>query len=221
MASTSPPWEERGLILQRWIEGRQSGCPYPKSVFTLAYKSRDYLIVAKQEKLNAKLLAFLQIGNTNSTFHNVSVTQRDVSAPTWWIGRIAPGMVIVDDIFRSKRSDDPYISEFTKAVYQLEFPLNSLKSVVVANINEKDTVHCARHKVYKSQGLQYPSRTQHIWNSSSHEFQALLGTGIGKVVGAFVLCAWGQGRKRISRIVTFNIDSDVHKLHMRFDLEDM
>ncbi|CAG8359754.1 unnamed protein product [Penicillium salamii] len=177
MTFTSPPWEQRGRILQRWIEGRQSGCPYPKSVFTLTYKSRDYLIVAKREKLNAKLLASLQIENINSTYHNISVTQRNVSAPTWWIGRTAPGMVIVDDIFRSKRNDDSYISEFTKAVYQLEFPLNTLKSVVVANINEKDTVHCARHQVYKSLRLQYPSQTQHIWNSSSHEFQALLGTG--------------------------------------------
>ncbi|CAG8933504.1 unnamed protein product [Penicillium salamii] len=221
MASTSPPCEEKGLILQGWIEGRQSGCPYPKSVFTLAYKSRDYLIVAKQEKLNAKLLAFLQFEDTNPTFYNVSVTKRDVSAPTWWIGRIAPGMVIVDDIFRSKRSDDPYISEFTKAVYQLEFHLNSLRSVVVANINEEDTVHCARHKVYKPHGLQYPSHTPVIWKRNSPDFQALLGTGIGKVVGAFVLCAWGQGRKRVSRISTFNIDSDVHKFHMRFDLEDM
>lgn len=48
-------------------------------------------------------------------------------------------MIFLDDIFRSKRSDDPYISEFTKAAYQLDFPLNSLRSVIAANINEADT----------------------------------------------------------------------------------
>jgi len=48
-------------------------------------------------------------------------------------------MIFLDDIFRSKRSEDPYISEFTKAAYQLDFPLNSLRSVIAANINEADT----------------------------------------------------------------------------------
>ncbi|CAG7943373.1 unnamed protein product [Penicillium olsonii] len=222
MTSASSPWGEKGRALQRWIEENQSGCPYPKSTFTLTYKSRDYFVVASRKKLDEKLLTALKIKNPKYAYHNISIRQRDTHshAPVWWIGRTAPGMILLDDIFRSKRSEDPYISEFTKAAYQLEFPLDSLKSVVVINVNEKDTVECIR-RMYKSQGIRYPWSTQHTWRSWTPEGQALLGTGIGKVLGAFVLCAWGQGRKRISNIVTFHMDCDIHKLHMRFELEDM
>ncbi|KAJ5694612.1 hypothetical protein N7536_005024 [Penicillium majusculum] len=152
---------------------------------------------------------------------SISITQRDEGPPVWWIGRTGPGVIIIDNIFRSKRSDDPYISEFTKAAYTFDFPLDSLRNVFVPNVNETNTLSCIK-KVYKlREGLRYPSSTHQIWEPSSSEFSALLGTGIGKVVAAFILCAWGQGRKRIARIITFHIDADVHKLYMRFDLEDM
>jgi hypothetical protein len=138
----------------------------------------------------------------------------------WWIGRTEPGVIFIDDVFRSKRSDDPYISEFTKAAYKIDFPLDSLRNVFVPNVDEVNTLLCLR-KVYKSQGLHYPSSAEQTWEPSSSEFNGLLGTGIGKIVTTFVLCAWGQGRKRIARIITFHIDADIHKLYMRFDLEYM
>lgn len=222
MADSYPLWEKKGRNLQKWIENyRTAGCPYPISTFTLMPRHRDYVVDRTSVKLDAKLLTALNMSNANTTYRSISITQRDEGPPVWWIGRTGPGVIFIDDIFRSKRSDDPYISEFTKAAYKLDFPLDSLQNVFVPNVNKMNTLSCIK-KVYKSrEGLRYPSSIQQIWEPSSSEFSALLGTGIGKVVAALVLCAWGQGRKRIARIVTFHIDADVHKLYMRFDLEDM
>ncbi|KAJ5185117.1 hypothetical protein N7491_007011 [Penicillium cf. griseofulvum] len=215
-------WEIKGRIMQKWIENKQKlRCPYFVSTFTLTSRHQDYIVNRASVKLDAKLLTALHMNNANSTYRKISITQRDEAPPVWWIGRTGPGVIFIDNIFRSKRSGDPYMSEFTKAAYEMDFPLDSLKYVFGTNVNEKDTLSCVR-KVYKTrEGLRYPSSTEQIWEPSSPEFQALLGVGIGKVVAGSVLCAWGQERKRIARIVTFHIGADVHKLHMRFDLEDM
>jgi hypothetical protein len=195
--------------------------PYPISTFTLMTRHQDYTVNRASVKLDAKLLTAFHMNNTNSTYRKISITQRDEGPPVWWIGHTGPGVIFIDDIFRSKRSDDPYMSEFTKAAYEMDFPLDSLKNVFVTNVNEKDTLLCVREVYRTRKELRYPSSTEQTWEPSSPEFHALLGVGIGKVIAAFVLCAWGQERKRIARIVTFHIGADVHKLHMRFDLEDM
>ncbi|KAJ5384788.1 hypothetical protein N7517_002699 [Penicillium concentricum] len=221
MADNYVQWIIRGRIQQKWIENRTAGCLYPISTFTLTPRHQDYTVDRKSVKLDAKLLTALNMDNANSTYRKISITQRDEGPPVWWIGRTGPGVIFIDDIFRSKRSEDPYISEFTKVAYEMDFPLDSLKSVFVSNVNEKNTPSCVR-EVYKArEGVRYPSSAEQTWKPSSSEFHALLGIGIGKLIAAFVLCAWGQGRKRIARIVTFHIGADVHKLYMRFDLEEM
>ncbi|KAJ5467539.1 hypothetical protein N7475_005291 [Penicillium sp. IBT 31633x] len=225
MAPHYPLWlEENGHILQNWIENdRALGCPYPISTFTLTRRHPDYAINRASVHLDAgAMIAIgLNIDGTSSGYRKISVTNRDDGPPTWWIGRTGPGVVFIDDIFRSTRSEDPYISEYTKAIYKMNYPLDSLRHVVVPNVNEANTISCVR-EVYKSrEGLCYPSNAEQTWEPCSPEYRALLGTAIGKVVGAFVLCSWGQGRKRIVRIVTFHMKSDVHKLYMRFDLDDM
>ncbi|KAJ5960180.1 uncharacterized protein N7479_007330 [Penicillium vulpinum] len=196
-------WEKKGRSLQAWIEDyRAAGCPYPISTFVLTPRHRDYFVDRTSVHLDARLLTALNMGNVNSTYWKISITQRDEGPPVWWIGRTGPGVIFIDDIFRSKRSDDPYMSEVIKAAYKMDFSLDSLRTVFVSNVNEKNTLSCT-------------------WKPSSPEFNALLGIGIGKVVAASVLCAWGQGRKRIARIVTVHIGADIHKLYMRFNLENM
>ncbi|KAJ5774115.1 hypothetical protein N7457_009011 [Penicillium paradoxum] len=216
--------KEKGEDLQTWIENHHApGCPYPISEFSLAPRNPDYAIERTPIRLDSGALAALHLDASTETsgYRKISITRQGEGPPTWWIGRIGPGVLFMDDIFRSTRSEDPHISEFTKAAYELDFPLNSLMHVIVPNVNETDTLSCVK-RVYKShEVIRYPWSEEQTWEPCSSGYKALLGTGIGKIVGAFVLCSWGQGRKRISRIVTFHVKSDVHKLYMRFDLEDI
>lgn len=112
------------------------------------------------------------------------------------------------------------MSEFTKAAYEMDIPLNSLRYVFVTDISETDTVRCVRDEVYSSEGLPYPSNEQVTWGPSS-EFDALLGTTMGRVVAALIMCAWGQGKKQIARVVTFHDGEYLQRLNMRFDIEDI
>ena len=78
-----------------------------------------------------------------------------------------------------------------------------------------------RNELCKSEGLPYPFSEQGIWDPRLREFDALLGTKMGKTVAAFILCAWGQGVKRIARIVIFYDGEYLQRLNMRFDIEDI
>ncbi|KAJ6140899.1 hypothetical protein N7497_011792 [Penicillium chrysogenum] len=129
-------------------------------------------------------------------------------------------VVFLDWIRRSRRSTAPHMSEFTKAAYEMYFPLSSLRYIFVTDISETDTVRCIRDEVYGSEGLPYPSDEQVVWGPSS-EFHALLGTTMGRIVAAFILSAWGQGRKRVARILTFHDGEYLQRLNMRFDIEDV
>ncbi|KAJ5769919.1 uncharacterized protein N7511_001970 [Penicillium nucicola] len=217
------PWEEKGKTLQNWLEGSgETKCPYPKSTLDLTWRShqQDFLVKQKPKPLKLALRNALEISEPYSTFQSIEINQRNEGPAIWWIGRVGQGMIIVDEMFRSTRSEDPFMSELTKAAYQRAFSLDTLKSVVVAEINQRDTLQAVNH-VYKSQRLSNPSDVQHTWYPSSPEYQILLGTGVGRVVAAFVLCAYGQRAKKIVSIVTFFMSSDVHKLYIRFEVDEI
>jgi hypothetical protein len=223
MAQDIHPWEKKGKALQSWIEGSgESKCPYSKSTLSLTCQhiQQDFRIKKQPALLKTVLRDTLGISHADTTFQQIEVTQRGEGAPIWWTGRVGRGMIIIDDMFRSSRSSDPFISEFTQAAYQLAFPLSSLKSIVAAEINQKDTLRAVK-QVYKSEKLSYPSSTQYTWHPSSPEYRILLGSGIGRVVAALVLGAWGQHTKKIFRIVTFFLDSDIQKLCVSFEVDDI
>jgi hypothetical protein len=111
-------------------------------------------------------------------------------------------MIIIDDIFDLEDAVIRSSRRLPRLPTQLDFPLDSLKSVVVAETNEQDTLRGVKH-VYKSQGLPCSSSTQRTWYPPSRGYRTLLGTEIGRLVAAFVLCAWGQGTKIESLLYGF------------------
>ncbi|KGO56883.1 hypothetical protein PEX1_072130 [Penicillium expansum] len=217
------PWEEKGRSLRRWIERyHEPGCPYPKSTFAVTYypQPRDYSVTHESASLDSTWDTWIYPHNLPAELNKIEIKNRK-GPPVGWEGRTGQGVLFLDWIRRSRRSAAPHMSEFTKAAYEMDFPLRSLKYVFVTDISETDTVECIRDEVYKSEGIAYPSSEQEIWDSPSREFDALLGTTMGKAVAAFVLCAWGQGMKRIARIITFHDGEYLQRLNMRFDIEDI
>ncbi|KAJ5514403.1 hypothetical protein N7463_003955 [Penicillium fimorum] len=114
------------------------------------------------------------------------------------------------------------MSEFAKAFYESHFPLESLKYAFVTTVVQEKTMPFLRDHIYLSQeGLGFPPKEPQTWESPSPEFCGILGTPIGKVVAALVLCAYGQSVKRIPRIVTFHTGSNPCEYNLRFDIEDV
>ncbi|GLI73084.1 hypothetical protein PoHVEF18_001294 [Penicillium ochrochloron] len=93
---------------------------------------------------------------------------------SWWTGRTAESVVFLEDLNRPKGSQCPFISEITKAVYEKDFNIETLR--------------------------EYPR----VMESNATEFQVLLGTPIGKIVAHLVLNSFARGTRRIARVALWH-----------------
>ncbi|KGO71936.1 hypothetical protein PITC_026560 [Penicillium italicum] len=235
MASKYPEFEPQGDSLRRWMElADEPDCPIPRTTLTIPdidprlwylssipgsltkeweYWDRTFGLTVDYLASNQEPLYLLK-----SAVSVVKLT----GELTLWVGRTGPGVIFLDNIKRAPNSATFYMSEFAKAFYESHFPLESLKYVIVTSIVQQETRRFIRDQIYKSsERLEFPPKEPQIWESPSPEFCGILGTPIGKVVAAFVLGAYGQGVKRIPRIVTFHTGEDLCEYNLRFDLEDV
>ncbi|CAG8888422.1 unnamed protein product [Penicillium egyptiacum] len=229
MAPKYPEFEPWGDTFRRWMErADEPGCYIPRTTFTLGkLDPAVWHAVSSPEPLTEEWVGWANIfGLTVDDPASSRPIYRDQSVVkikgeyTFWMGRIGPGVIFIDNIKRSQNPTNPYMSEFTKAIYESHFPLESLRCVIVSTVIQKETRPFIRDHIYKPrEGLEYPPKEPQTWVSPSPEFCGILGTPIGKVVAAFILCAYGQGVKRIPRIVTFR--TGIAEYNLRFDIEDV
>lgn len=130
----------------------------------------------------------------------------------WWTGRTAEGVVFLEDLNRPKGSQTPFISEITKAVYEKDFNIETLRYVFVADVANAVT----RGFIM---GVLWPSTTEYPreMGSNTPEFQVVLGTPIGKIVAHLVLNSFARGTRRIARVVLWP-DANFSP-QLRFDIE--
>lgn len=238
MAFKYPQFEPYGDKLIRWMENaNEPGCPV--SMTTLKSqnlpKSPDWNIEYEREWLSPDRIASivglgLRVGElipndlypTESPCLRHSIIKARRNGITALVGTIAPGVLFVYSIRRYHESNDPYISDLAKIAYGTHFSLDSLKYIFMNDVQESATEPFIEEQIYPSRaGIKYPSAESQTWDYPSPEFRAIMGTPIGKVVGYFILGAFGQGVKRVARIVTFQTGLDLHKLEIRFDIEDV
>ncbi|KAJ5788563.1 hypothetical protein N7457_003553 [Penicillium paradoxum] len=222
MAETNPELEQAGRQLERWIEDAdEPGCPYPKCTFQIPPQPSDWVLRKTAVTLEPTHQTWaVPLGLPTRVYH-IEMSNEEHEAMEW-DGHTGEGLIMVDWIFRSNDGNPPHVSECTQAVYQMDYPIDSLRYIVFTKIIESCTVPCVR-QVYASRGMmQYPppSAEPQTWTPPSPEYYALLGTKIGSIAAALVLGAWGQGRRRIARIVTFQPEL-THNIDMRFDIEEI
>ncbi|KAJ5467520.1 hypothetical protein N7475_005272 [Penicillium sp. IBT 31633x] len=232
MAQGFPEIELRGDDLRRWMEdANEPGCPIPISTFTLhQVNPNDWYWLSVPEYLSKDWARWTQsmglpvdtVGDEGSgpSYYSQSIL-KNRGEFTFWMGRSGPGVIFIDNIKRIEGSTNPYMSEYTKAFYELEFPLEGLKHVVVTTVIQPETMAFITDHLYPTQGLPARPSEPHSWEAPSAEFCGLLGTPIGKVIGAFVLGTYGQGVKRIARIVSFHTGGELDECNLRFDIADV
>ncbi|KAJ5166394.1 uncharacterized protein N7482_005175 [Penicillium canariense] len=139
-----------------------------------------------------------------------------------WTGRCAPGVLCIEDMERLPGSELPYISQITRAIFQKNCSILTLRYVFVCSVVNVETMDFVEKQLYTPMNnLSFPSREERSWEEGTPEYQALLGTRIGKVVANFVLCTFDRGTKRIARIVTWYAGFNMHDLQLRFDLQSI
>jgi hypothetical protein len=140
-----------------------------------------------------------------------------------WDGFTGPGVIIISNIARVPNSVSPPMSEVTKAVYERIFDINGLRYVIIENVMNEQTTTLIKDLLYTSErGVPWPGEygQRDTWEWNTPEYQALLGTRLGKLVAYLVLGSYARGKKRIACIVTYRIGNSPWP-QMRFDIEDI
>ncbi|CAG8089761.1 unnamed protein product [Penicillium salamii] len=228
-----PEFQPKGRMLRKWMGcPHRPGCTVAMSTLSFEHINSDaaWFVAQNTQKLTRAWNRRMKhlglpsehrdLCDSRSQYRTVQIINSDAHQKdrVQWIGRCGPGVIFIDNIFREPGARAPHISELTKVAYEIDLHLSSLRYVFVTNILNESTVWCIRHNVYESiVPYQYPSREPRIWSLGSPEFDALLGTDIGKTVASFVLGSFGQGQKHVARIVTFHTQR-LQKLNMRFDI---
>lgn len=200
-------YHEKGALLMDWIEGFQSTpkCPIKRSVLQI----EDMRVKFDKNHLgdlDVKLRAFARSMDViEESFHFVLVHPTDRSFDTHWAGLVAPGQIILLDIYHD-RSSRPYMSEVTQAIYQEYYLMSTLRRVIFHNVVNRNTCNFIKHA-----GLE---DLDGAWMYGTVEYLGLVGTTLGRLVGALILGAFGPGKFRITRIKVWK-DSD---LNMQFDI---
>ncbi|KAJ5368943.1 uncharacterized protein N7496_008703 [Penicillium cataractarum] len=130
---------------------------------------------------------------------------------TTWEGRAKESVMFIECIAR--HGYGPYASELGIMAYERVAPLPTLKTIFVANVMNNETRPAARTIWYGPE--------MKVFQQGSADFQAFLGTGIGKFVAYTILGAFGQGVKKVSAISLWYIGQRQDILQMRFDIEDV
>ncbi|KAJ5972304.1 uncharacterized protein N7479_002222 [Penicillium vulpinum] len=223
-----------GQLLQQRIESPASDpspqkCPILPS--SLTFKD---LRKAKQLEIDMDLSPYIPIqieadfagleimGPTGGAWEKVAIDETDASPdPRYsdihtWEGQVAPGVLIIEEI---KRTKGFRMSEVSQAIYEEFFPINTLQYVYLIDVCNTDTRSFVQDEIYTgSNGLAWPDDAIRDWMPGTPEFEALLGTALGHNMAFLILGAFKRGTRRISRIRTF---SSFEVLQMQFAIEDI
>lgn len=223
-----------GRLLQQWIECPETDpsvqlCP----ILPSKLKFKDFE-KSKQLEIDTDTPAYLPLqiehefgdleimGPTGGAWEKVHMSESDAPLNperqeiSTWEGLIAPGVLIVEEI---KRTKGLYMSEVCQAIYQNHFPIDTLKYVYMLDVCNNDTRSFVRDELYTEyNGLAWPDQQIRDWVSGTPEFEALLGTKLGQTVAHLVLGAFKRGTRRISRV---RIYDSFEALQLQFAIEEI
>ncbi|KAJ5390764.1 uncharacterized protein N7496_001832 [Penicillium cataractarum] len=226
-------FQAAGSVRQTWIENPSVPCPITRSELTVQHLLDLGWSIQDREP-------YLDWFEVNE-IRGLDVPQ-DPEDPTgrledfdyrfeeWsgqgakWIGWTGPRLLVVSDIERTLDSTSPPIAEVTKIVYERAFDIDGLKYVFFQNVVNKQTQAFIKRLLYTTERLGYTwydrPGDHRVWERNSPEYQALLGTRIGKIVLYLILASYLRGSRRITRIVTYHIAGSM-TVNIRFDIETL
>lgn len=110
----------------------EPGCPYHRSTFSVTCNPQppEYFVTHEAVWLDSICNTWIYPLDLPDELNKIEIWNRQ-GPPVGWEGRTGRGVVFLDWIRRSRRSTAPHMSEFTKAAYEMYFPLSSLRYIFV------------------------------------------------------------------------------------------
>ena len=129
-------------------------------------------------------------------------------------GRVARTAIFADN---NVGLDGPQWSQIAQTNYEAFFDIESLKYIFRMTVVNEETYTFVVKVLYPRYALELAGDTQlRTWLYGTDDYQEIMGTPLGKAVGAFILGAFPRGARRIVQIHTWQYDGD---LQMRFDID--
>ncbi|KAJ5110076.1 hypothetical protein N7532_002721 [Penicillium argentinense] len=215
-----------GALCRRWLaDPDYEGCYIITSPQDLSYLQSNPRLRAQMEpkihNIHGELhQQVVELGLPNefdapvekgkSVYRNYTIRHGSLT----WVGTIGPGIVVLAEIQRSSHPmwNAPYISQITQALYAQCYDLAGLRHIIITNIQEDETSALIEDHI-----LLWPDKGPYTWEIGTPEYDALLGTRLGKVAAYVLLGALPRGTRRISQITLWGCDAP--GADMRFDIE--
>lgn len=136
-------------------------------------------------------------------------------------------MIVLVDIERVPESNAPPMSEITLALFKHLFDVDDLRYIFVYTVINPETVGFIQTQLYsEDNGLAWAVSESDVyldnpetWEDGTPEYDALLGTRIGRLISYIVLGGFERGSVRIARVVTWSSWLPGPRPTMRFDIE--
>ncbi|KAJ5921031.1 hypothetical protein N7466_009357 [Penicillium verhagenii] len=220
-------FETDGNDLQKQMQNaQQPGCKFPRSTVDLddlnkdewtinyTYEPLPHGLACWTGRLGLKASIPVPEGH-EGPYRYVCLIKRELP-PISWVGRVGEGVIVLDIINRVD-GNTYYISDLTKLAYQEFFDLDTLRYVFATCVVNGETTYLL-NEIYNAHDIVPFCSAEYTWEASTAEFRALIGCGIGKCVSTFILAAYGQGVKQITKIITWRVDAE---LEMLFYIENV
>lgn len=228
------PLQQSGEQRRRWIDDANDvSCRIQSSELTIrdlrtkyeiGEPTRNGLSDIVQNHLNELDIANKDDNNLEGhVYQNWEIDEVDLK----WVGSVGESMIVIEDVEREWDSDAPYISEVTLALYRATFNLDDLRYIFVTTILNRETLDVIINQLYtETNGLEWPADRLSVdlsdsetWEHGTPEYDALLGTRIGRLVSYIVIGGFYRGSARIARISVWPSWVLGTRANMRFDIE--
>ncbi|KAJ5180829.1 hypothetical protein N7492_004039 [Penicillium capsulatum] len=214
-------YQQRGQIVQDWLTYPTEPCPIPRSTLIFQDLSASPVYVAEGGHDGVLPPAYdvnypRDVGAVDESHFRRYIVEQD-NPHQEWFGITAPGVLIIEDIKRQKTKPprtDLSMSEISMAVYTDRFDASTLRYVIYANVNNKETLFVGRC-LYE---MRRPSTDIQVWEYGSPEYQKFLGSRLGKLTAYMLLGTFERGTRRIARVVTWT-NAAFGPPWVRFDID--
>ncbi|KAJ5569896.1 uncharacterized protein N7459_009326 [Penicillium hispanicum] len=217
-----------GAARRRWLENpNEPGCFIPRSTLMLNNFLANHPLLENQARNIPEVLRghVIELGLPNefdtnvqqSVYRHFTVTDNEII----WVGCTGPGVIVISDMNRPEGSTAPPIAQVSQAFYERDFDLGLLKVVFMLYVVNDETLEFIRETLYTQlNNISWPGGGRRSWDFGTPEYDALLGTRLGKLAAYLLLGAFNRGTRRISRIITWpNRPVKKAAVHLRFDIE--
>ncbi|CAG8904777.1 unnamed protein product [Penicillium egyptiacum] len=236
MACATLKYGERqagGRLLQQWMERPESDPSVPECPSHPSKLRLEDLKKSKALTIDTDMFPYVPVqieeefaglgimGPSGGAWTMVSIdgpvpTDSELQNLHAWEGQVAPRLLVVEEM---QRIPEYFMSEVCQAVYQDRFEIGTLRYVYMIDVCNRDTLSFVKEELYtEPNGLVWPDDQIRDWQAGTPEFEALLGTQVGRTVAHLVLGAMGCGTRRISRIRSYH---SFEGLQLQFAIEEI